>query len=63
MVSSHTVFQKLSKNQHPEKLSGQLLASRLQRFLPMYMELVLGKGLAGRMEFCRASSSLEGGGS
>lgn len=31
--------------------------------LPMYMELELGNGLAGRMEFCRASSSLEGGGS
>ena len=28
--------------------------------LPMYMELGLDKGLAGRMEFCRASSSLEG---
>lgn len=31
--------------------------------LPMYMELALANGLAGRMEFCRASSSLEGGGS
>lgn len=31
--------------------------------LPMYMELGLEKGLAGRMEFCRASSLLEGGGS